>query len=301
FYTLSTSKPVLKRELQASHVPTSAFQEFSEPVKMTDLENIIDDIGFPMIVKPSISYASINISMSSVVHTPAQLLEQINKSLSASNPDVVAPDRMELSQEKEREQKEHKNGVIGKASLNEKNMGIGIETPTVFVERFLAGREFTVLVVGDKDWGIKVFPVAERAFDPKLGKFERILAFDKYWEGYDLEGGHGKEDDEELCKYQMANEAWQDQLQEVAKNAYLALRGNGYGRDSSSMANILIMSDIAPPAFVRDLVDHALHRSRVLYEFLNSDFASQQSNSNLAFNSNVDNTQGLLEVATLAQ
>ncbi|KAG0008398.1 hypothetical protein BGZ80_003495 [Entomortierella chlamydospora] len=290
---------------------------------MTDLENIIDDIGFPMIVKPSISYASINISMSSVVHTPAQLLEQINKSLSASNPDVVAPDRMELSQEKEREQKEHKNGVIGKASLNEKNMGIGIETPTVFVERFLAGREFTVLVVGDKDWGIKVFPVAERAFDPKLGKFERILAFDKYWEGYDLEGGHGKEDDEELCKYQMANEAWQDQLQEVAKNAYLALRGNGYGRvdirtldmdncepvvlevnancglsfekDSSSMANILIMSDIAPPAFVRDLVDHALHRSRVLYEFLNSDFASQQSNSNLAFNSNVDNTQGLLE------
>ncbi|KAF9387703.1 hypothetical protein BGX21_000485 [Mortierella sp. AD011] len=148
---------------------------------MTDLENIIDEIGFPMIVKLSISYASINIPMSSVVHTPTQLLEQINKSLSVSNPDVVAPDWIELGQEKEREQSEHKNDVIGKASVNEKNMEIGIETST------------------DEDWGIKVYPVPERAFDPKLDKFERIMAFDKYWEGYDREGGHGKEDVEELC------------------------------------------------------------------------------------------------------
>ncbi|KAF9160516.1 hypothetical protein BGX20_002506 [Mortierella sp. AD010] len=110
---------------------------------MTDLENIIDEIGFPMIVKLSISYASINIPMSSVVHTPTQLLEQINKSLSVSNPDVVAPDWIELGQEKEREQSEHKNDVIGKASVNEKNMEIGIETSTVLVERFLSGREFT--------------------------------------------------------------------------------------------------------------------------------------------------------------
>ncbi|KAF9360116.1 hypothetical protein BGX26_010458 [Mortierella sp. AD094] len=329
FYILSTSKPVLKRELQASHVPTSAFQEFSEPVKMADLENIINEIGFPMVVKPSISYASIDISTSSVVHTPTQLLEQINRSPSACNPDVVVPDQIELCQEKEREQREHKNGVISKAFLNENNMGIDIETPTVFVERFLAGREFTVLMVGDEEWGVKVYPVAERAFDPKLGKFERILAFDKYWEGYDLEGGHGKEDDEEFCKYQMANEAWQDQLQEIAKNAYLALRGTGYGRvdirtldmdncepvvlevnancalsfekDSSSMANILNMSDIAPPGFVRDLEDHALHRNRVLYGVPNADDTVEQSDSNHAYNSNVDNAQGLLEVVMLAQ
>ena len=35
---------------------------------------------------------------------------------------------------------------------------------------------------------------------------------------------------EEFCKYQIANEAWQEKLQQVAKDAYLALEGTGYGR-----------------------------------------------------------------------
>ncbi|KAF9205750.1 hypothetical protein BGZ49_003551 [Haplosporangium sp. Z 27] len=272
FYILSTSKPVLKRELQAAHVPTSAFQEFSVPPKMADLENIINEIGFPMIVKPSISYASIDISMASITHTPSQLLKQINASLHSNNLTINGPEQMEQSQGRQEVHslKKYNNEIIRQAFQSERSKGIDIETPTVFVEKFLAGREFTALVVGDKDWGVKVYPVAERAFDPKLGKFERILAFDKYWEGYDLKGGNGKEDTEELCKYQMANVAWQDKLQEVAKKAYLALQGTGYGRvdirtldmdscnpfvlevnancglsfdkDSSSMANILIMS-----------------------------------------------------------
>lgn len=58
----------------------------------------------------------------------------------------------------------------------------------VFAERFLAGREFTVFIAGDEINGVKVYPIAERVFDPKLAKFERILAFDKYWDGFDLEG-----------------------------------------------------------------------------------------------------------------
>ncbi|OAQ35997.1 glutathione synthetase ATP-binding domain-like protein [Linnemannia elongata AG-77] len=247
FYIISSSKPILKRELQKANVPTSSFEEFIDPPKMVDLDNIIREIGFPMIVKPSISYASINISMKSVVHTPDELLKK------------------------------------------EQKMELDIETPTVFVEKYLAGREFTALVVGDKDWGVRVYPVAERAFDPKLGKFERLLAFDQYWDGYNLEGGSGNE---EFCKYQMANGAWQDHLQQVAKDAYLALDGNGYGRvdirtvemdtcepvvlevnancglsfekDSSSMANILLMTKVSPPGFVRDLIDSAIHRNNRL-------------------------------------
>ncbi|KAI8361318.1 hypothetical protein B0O80DRAFT_360229, partial [Mortierella sp. GBAus27b] len=249
FYIMSSSKPILKRELQAANVPTSTFQEFATTPTMTDLTNIISEVGFPMIVKPSISYASRNITTSSVVHTPEQLLEQINSSLTSS---------------------------LATTKSN-------IETPTVFVEKFLAGHEFTALVVGDKEWGVKVYPVVERVFDPKLGKFERLLAFDQYWDGYDLQGSSGNGG---FCQYQMASEAWQEQLKLVSKDAYLALGGSGYGRvdirtpdmgkrepivlevnancglsfekDSSSLANILIISNVSPAGFVLDLVDHAL-------------------------------------------
>jgi len=151
---------VLKRELQAASVPTSPFQEFTTSPTMADLEHIINEIGFPMIVKPSISYASINISMASVVHTPEQLLEQINASLVASLSGAKPSDLQNQIKSNTSEQ-------------------VDIETPSVFVERFLAGHEFTALVVGDKDWGVKVYSVAERVFDPKLGRFERLLAFDQ--------------------------------------------------------------------------------------------------------------------------
>ncbi|KAF9096206.1 hypothetical protein BGX23_011798 [Mortierella sp. AD031] len=294
FYIISSSKPILKRELQAANVPTSSFEEFVKPAKMADLDNIIKEIGFPMIVKPSISYASINISMKSVVHTPGELLEQVNLSLAASKSgaklsDAAAAltehtDAEEGQEQKEQEQKW--SSLNAKVLKKEQKMEINIETPTVFVEKYLAGREFTALVIGDKDWGVRVYPVAERAFDPKLGKYERVLAFDQYWDGYDLQGGQGNED---FCRYLMANDAWQDHLQQVAKDAYLALGGNGYGRvdirtvemdacepvvlevnancglsferDSSSLANILLMSNVSPPGFVWDLIDHAIARN----------------------------------------
>lgn len=54
-----------------------------------------------------------------------------------------------------------------------------------------------------------------------------VKRFLRYWDGYDLEGGQGNED---FCKYQMADEAWQEQLKQVAEDAYLALDGSGYGR-----------------------------------------------------------------------
>ncbi|KAG0257404.1 hypothetical protein BG011_003963 [Mortierella polycephala] len=291
-----TSKPILKRELQKAHVPTSSFQEFSIVPQPTDLENIIREIGFPMIVKPSISYASINISKTSVVHTPEQLLEQITLSLNASMTGGKLGNHLEDEELKQQLQENHQDqNVLNIAMMTkEQKMEIDIETPTVFVEKFLAGREFTALVIGDKDWGVRVYPVAERAFDPKLGKFERLLSFDQYWDGYDLEGNMGDTSNEEFCKYEIANKDWQEHLQQVARDAYLALDGSGYGRvdirtiemdgcepvvlevnancglsfekDSSSLANILLMSKVDPPGFVRDLIDHALQRKKRLHE-----------------------------------
>lgn len=251
FYIISSSKPILKKELQAAHVPTSSFKEFRERAQLKDLDDIIEEIGFPMIVKPSISYASINISVASVVHDPEHLLEQVNLSLAASLKGSKVDDinsttavieefkqqhRQQHHQEGGHERDQHQSLLNAKTLKKEEKMAIDIETPTVFVEKYLAGLEFTVLVIGDKDWGIRVFPVAERAFDPKLGKFERLLSFDQYWEGYDLNGGSGNED---FCRYQLANPEWQERLQEVARDAYLALDGNGYGRGKE---NVYILS-----------------------------------------------------------
>lgn len=49
----------------------------------------------------------------------------------------------------------------------------------VFIESFLAGHEFTVLVTGDEQQGVKVYPAAERVFNPKLKERQKILAFDR--------------------------------------------------------------------------------------------------------------------------
>ncbi|KAF9579740.1 hypothetical protein BGW38_003882 [Lunasporangiospora selenospora] len=276
FYIATTSKPILKRELQAAHVPTSGFQEFkafpaTEKKEQTDedgkgddsLDSIVDSIGFPMIVKPSISYASINISLSSVVHNRQELVEQVKQSLATCS---IGSDSLESNSDIEESNNEedryrHETEAEG---LERRVRGWEKEIlrPTVFVERFLAGREFTVLVVGDRHWGVTVYPAAERVFKPSLGKYERLLAFEQYWEGCGLDW---KEDNtEDYCRYQLADETWQKSLQQVAKDAFLAVHGSGYGRDTTSMANILLMTETSPRQFLYNLVDHALCRNRRL-------------------------------------
>jgi hypothetical protein len=48
-----------------------------------------------------------------------------------------------------------------------------------------------VFVVGSEREGLTVHMPVERVFNPKLRETERILAFDRYWDGYDLEGTEG--------------------------------------------------------------------------------------------------------------
>lgn len=62
-----------------------------------------------------------------------------------------------------------------------------------FVEVFLPGREYTVLVTGDAHQGVKVYPAMERNFSDSLKGNQRILSFERCnsfliiaWEGFDL-------------------------------------------------------------------------------------------------------------------
>ncbi|KXS20925.1 glutathione synthetase ATP-binding domain-like protein [Gonapodya prolifera JEL478] len=255
FYLATTSKPVLKRMLQARGVPTSPFVEVAPGVTDAELEQLIlslsHQIGFPLIVKPSVSYASLCISDRSVVHTAAECADQCRRVHSET--------------------------------------GQG-----VFVERFLAGREFTALCTGDAHQGVKVYTVAERAFDPALSTYRRILAFDRYWDGFDLNGGAPDPEASSAAPmyvYRPAPEAWQTHLADVARRAYLACGGSGYGRVdmrtpqddtwegvqvlevnancgmsfdvvTSTCGAILNLANVKPPDFAHSLVLYALRRQQ---------------------------------------
>jgi hypothetical protein len=104
-----------------------------------------------LIIKPSVSYASISISDKSIVDNKTDALLQIRKLMNSS---------------------------LGDCNLT--NEG------GIFVESFLAGREFTVLCTGSAEYGVtgkdtimSVYPAAERVFNKNLKERERILAFEK--------------------------------------------------------------------------------------------------------------------------
>ena len=58
----------------------------------------------------------------------------------------------------------------------------------VYIENFLPGREFTVLIAGDALRGTKVYLPVERAFNESLENDKKFLAFDRYWAGYTIDG-----------------------------------------------------------------------------------------------------------------
>nr|KAJ3418298.1 hypothetical protein HK105_000083 [Polyrhizophydium stewartii] len=184
FYEGTTSKPVLKRKLIANNVATSPFVEIRPGAEIDDIQACEQIMSWPMIIKPSISYASMNISDKSVVHSREEALAQ-TKAMIAAAPDGV------------------------------------------FVESFLGGREFTALCTGDARVGVKVYPIAERVFNAILKHEQRILAFDRYWDGYDLDGSKPPPDAPSLYWYDRAPADWQEELQDLARRAYIACGGNG--------------------------------------------------------------------------
>jgi D-alanine-D-alanine ligase-like ATP-grasp enzyme len=261
FFTITTSKPVLKRALMQLNVPTSPFVEITASTKAEGVDAIG---GYPLIVKPSISYASISITDKRHVH---------NAFLTFNYYSLFS---VVFSAEEALRQAKAIHGV-----------GQG-----VFVERFLSGREFTAFVMGDAQQGLRVLRVAERVFNEKLQTYQRILAFDRYWDGYDLQGNKPQEQTDPVYKYAMAPEEWQPMLVDIASRAYLALGGSGYGRVdmrtdgmeskdvyvlevnancgvsfnvdefTSTVSEILRISKESVPNFTNQLIAYALGRKR---------------------------------------
>ncbi len=164
---------------------------------------------------------------------------------------------------------------------------LGEDSP-VYAELFLPGREFTALVVGGEATDdIYVYPVAERVFDASLPVFERFLAFNRYWHGYSASSDTPIDGTVLMYRYDLAPVELQPLLIKIASDAYRSVGGCSYGRvdlrsnkldpdessifvlevnsqasfsfdkGTSSMADILIMSQVAPEEFLHKLLSSA--------------------------------------------
>ncbi|MBX7186964.1 MAG: hypothetical protein K1Y01_17630 [Vicinamibacteria bacterium] len=191
FYELTTPKTLLKQRLLEHRVSTSPFVIMRDPE--VDGPRAGRTLGYPLIIKPDVSAASFGISIKSVVQDDAACVAQAKAAIAG-----------------ERDQENYYEGV--------------------FAERFIPGREFTVLCVSDQaaPGGVFVYPPVERVFHSALPAHERLLSYDRYWEKYETEGA--LPDRAPIAHYESAPVRYADALALLARDAYAALDGVGDGR-----------------------------------------------------------------------
>ncbi len=191
FFDITTSKIVMKEAFDRAGVPTAPWEVIPPTVKAVN--GVFKRIPGPLILKPAVSAGSMGIGCRNVVST--------RKALNAR----VA---------------ELRDGVHG-WSLAEGGL---------FVERYIAGREFTTFIIGNghsADNGI-VFPPVERVFNPSLPPTEQFLSFDRLWEFHSDEAP--LPNGANLWEYAPVPESLSAKVCDMSWAAYQAVGGTGYGR-----------------------------------------------------------------------
>lgn len=191
FYNITTSKFPMKVAFDKSHVPTAKWKAIN--TKEDNLENLFNELGTPIILKPAISGGSMGVSIKNVVHTKDELHEQVNKMF---------------------------NGY----------RGWQLTSGGIIAEAFIDGSEFTVMIVGNYNEPEKaiVYMPVERVFHASLPATEQFLSFDRLWEIYEDETP--MPNNENFYEYAIPNENLHQAIKQVAWNAYVACRGKSYTR-----------------------------------------------------------------------
>ena len=191
FYDVTTSKIVMKEAFDRAGVPTSPWAVV--PRDGSGVADILKRLGAPLILKPAVSAGSMGITTKSVVHSPQALRAALKR-------------------------------------LNKGYHGWDVAGGGVFVERFVAGPEFTTFIVGayDRPRSATIYPPVERGFNPDLPPNERFLSFDRLWGLYETEDP--LEDDADLWKYRPVSRALAKRIKDISWAAYEAVGGRGYGR-----------------------------------------------------------------------
>lgn len=191
FYDISTSKLAMKRRFEDAGVATAPYRVVETA---EDMAGAARDLGLPLFVKPDISFGAAGITVRSRATTVADAVSALE---------------------------ELRGGNVH---------GCHFERGRVFVEPYLAGREFTALVVRDRraPGGVHVVAPCERVFDPALPADERFLTFERICGEYerDLPLAEGSN----FYGYALAPKDLRQKLSDLARRAFMAVEGSGYAR-----------------------------------------------------------------------
>ncbi|MBD2546046.1 ATP-grasp domain-containing protein [Planktothricoides raciborskii] len=190
FFKMGDSKILMKQAFVEAGVSTAPYEVIKD---MNSIRGLCDRLIPPLIVKPSSSFGARGISLQSVVHTDEEAIARFE-------------------------------------ALQQGQHGMEIPANSIFVERFIKGREFTVLVTGTAQHpeGIKIYPALETVFHSGVPETERFYTRDLWT--VEAEERTPLPVDESLYRYQLAPIELQDRLCDLAKRAYFAVGGTGYGR-----------------------------------------------------------------------
>jgi D-alanine-D-alanine ligase len=158
---------------------------------INDIEGICQRFNPPLLVKPSDYYGGAGLSDKSVVHSDDEIRQHLQYLL----------------------QEQDCKFTLG----------------NLFVERFIDGREFTVLIVGSAKQpnDLKIYPPLELVFHSSLSNFEKIKCHHIHQEK-SLEG---------FLTGKLVTCSLSEQICDLAKRAYCAVGGNGYSRVDIRMDN----------------------------------------------------------------
>jgi D-alanine-D-alanine ligase len=191
FYRITTSKIPMKKAFDKAKVPTAKWEAILSADQ--DMSGIFERLGTPVIVKPAVSGGSMGVGVKNVVHNEAELKEQVQR-------------------------------------MFEGYRGWNLAADGVIAEQFIAGPEFTVMIVGSGKHKRQciVFEPVERVFHESLPEHEKFLSFDRLWEIYEDETP--MPDDDSFYEYRLPDASLVEQVKQLSLDAYIAVKGTGYTR-----------------------------------------------------------------------
>ena len=191
FYTITTSKIPMKVAFDTAEVPTPKWEAILTVSKST--ENIFEELGTPIIIKPCVSGGSMGVGIKNVVENEAELKEQI-------------------------------------AKMFEGYRGWNLASDGLIAEEFIAGPEYTVFISGsyNNPSQAKIYTPVERIFHASLPIKEKFLSFDRLWEIYEDE--EAMPNNENFYEYALPNKDIIDEIKKISWDAYVACKGVGYTR-----------------------------------------------------------------------
>jgi len=191
FYEITTSKIPMKNAFDKANVSTAKWEVIND---RDALKGIFERLGWPLIIKPAVSGGSMGVSVKNVVNNEAELFKRLD---------------------------EIKTGY----------RGWDLNTGGLFVEQYIAGREFTTFLIGaaKRIKQCKVFEPVERVFHHSLPASEQFLSFDRLWEIYEDETPMPQ--DENFYEYRAVEDAvLVEQIKKLSVEAFASVKGTGYTR-----------------------------------------------------------------------